>query len=69
MLEPQERRLLLDSLRPPLGYELDRAVGTTFTLDLVTLLTAPLAFTLFELEQRDGRPSAEPLAMLKARYE
>lgn len=67
MLEPQERRLLLDSLRPPLGYELDQAIGTTFTLDLLALLTAPLAFTLFDLEQRDnGRPSADPLALLKA---
>lgn len=67
MLEPQDRRLLLDSLRPPLGYRLDQAVGTTFTLDLVALLTAPLAFTLFDIEQDDGgRPSADPLALLKA---
>jgi hypothetical protein len=67
VLEPQDRRLLLESLRPPLGYQLDQAIGTTFTLDLVALLTAPLAFTLFDLEQRDnGRPSADPLALLKA---
>jgi hypothetical protein len=48
MLEAQERRLLLDALRPPEGYDLDCAVGTTFTLDLLALLTAPLGFTLFE---------------------
>ena len=67
MLEPQERQLLLESLRPPDGYELDQAIGTTFTLDLVALLTAPLAFTLFDLDQREaGRPSADPLALLKA---
>jgi hypothetical protein len=67
MLEPQERRLLLDSLRPPLGYRLDHAVGTTFTLDLLALLTTPLAFTLFDLEQREnGPPSVDPLALLKA---
>lgn len=66
MLEPQDRRLLLDSLRPPLGYRLDQAIGTTFTLDLVALLTTPLAFTLFELEESEGRPKADPLALLKA---
>ena len=47
MLEPQERRQLLDSLRPPSGYSLDFAVGTTYSLDLLALLTAPLAFTFF----------------------
>jgi len=67
MLEPQERRLLLDSLRPPDGYRLDQAIGTTFTLDLLALLMAPLAFTLFDLDQsEDGRPGADPLALLKA---
>jgi hypothetical protein len=48
MLEPDSRSLLLDALRPPDGYELDRAVGTTFSLDLNTLLTAPLAFAMFD---------------------
>ena len=56
MLEAQERRLLLDSLRPPDGYDLDCAVGTTFTLDLLALLTAPLGFTLFELS---GAPQGD----------
>jgi hypothetical protein len=41
MLEPDGRTLLLDALRPPLGYQLDAAAGTTYSLDLVSLLTAP----------------------------
>jgi hypothetical protein len=66
MLNPRERTLLLESLRPPAGYELDFAIGTTFTLDLIALLTAPLAFTLFDWEDREGRPAADPLTLLEA---
>ena len=57
---------MLETLRPPEGYRFDRAVGTTFTLDLESLLTAPLAFTFFDWEDADGRPSADPLALLEA---
>lgn len=66
MLNPRERALLLPSLRPPAGYELDFAIGTTFSLDLIALLTAPLAFTLFDWEDREGKPMADPLALLEA---
>lgn len=45
MLEPGERHLLADALRPPEGYQFDCAISTTFTLDLLTLLTMPVAFT------------------------
>ena len=66
MLEPNDRCRLLESLRPPFGYELNCAVGTTFSLDLLTLLTVPLAFTLFDWEDEEGRPTVEPLAILEA---
>ena len=42
MLAPDNRGLLLDALRPPPGHSLDRAVATTFTLDLETALMVPL---------------------------
>jgi hypothetical protein len=35
-------------------------------LDLLTLLAAPLAFTLFDWEDKDGRPVMDPLALLEA---
>ena len=38
MLEPTNRLMLVDALRPPEGHTLDVAVGTTFTLDLDALL-------------------------------
>ncbi|MCS0499194.1 phospholipase D family protein [Protaetiibacter mangrovi] len=44
MLEPQSRATLTDQLRPPTGFELVHAVGTTFTLDLTTALSVPLSF-------------------------
>jgi len=66
VLEPQDRRLLLDALRPPAGYTLETAIGTTFSLDLLALLTVPLAFTLFDWEDEEGRPMADPLALLEA---
>src|SRR5262245_22208324 len=66
MLGPQDRRLLLDALRPPEGYSLDYAIGTTYSLDLLALLTAPLAFTFFDWEDAEGRPNPDPVALLEA---
>ena len=66
MLGTRERTLLLESLRPPTGYRLRRAVGTSYTLDLIALLTAPLAFTFFDAHDKDGAPVADPLALLEA---
>ena len=66
MLGTRERTLLLDSLRPPAGYRLRRAVGTSFTLDLMALLTAPLAFTFFDAHDEDGAPVTDPVALLEA---
>jgi hypothetical protein len=56
MLEPQTRHLLFDSLRPPDGYDLDFAITTTYSLDLLALLVAPVGFTLFELS---GAPDTD----------
>jgi hypothetical protein len=66
MLEPSDRRLLLESFAPPPGYRLDWTVGTTYTLDLMALLAAPVAFAFSDCQDRDGRPMMEPLALLKA---
>lgn len=66
MLEPQNRRLLLEALRPPDGYTVDIALGTTYTLDLVALLTAPLSFALLDWQDDDGRPLRDPLALVEA---
>lgn len=66
MLEPQDRQLLMEGLRPPPGYELDHALATTFSLDLLALLIAPLAFSLFEWQEDDGEPTPDRMAWLEA---
>ncbi|NPV63616.1 MAG: hypothetical protein HPY61_13510 [Methanotrichaceae archaeon] len=64
MLDPYDRRHLLEVLRPPDSYSLDFAIGTTFSLDLLALMTAPLGFTLFEAECDHGSP--DPLALIES---
>src|SRR5688572_27321149 len=67
MLEPQERKLLLETLRPPDEFELDFGIATTFTLDLLSLLTAPLGFSFFELEgdATEAAGKLDPLLLLQ----
>jgi len=43
MLSTDARAIAMDLLRPPPGYRLDRAVLTTYSLDLEALLALPLA--------------------------
>lgn len=66
MLEPQHRKHVLESLRPPPGYEFDCAVGTTYSLDLLALMTVPLAFTLFDMADDEGRSFESQMALLEA---
>jgi len=74
MLAPDTRRVLLEMLRPPEGFRIDRALATTYTLDLMAMLTAPLAFSLLEgiASKEDAASGAEasehlnPFALLKA---
>ena len=61
MLAPDHRHVLLDLLRPPPGYVLDGAVGTTFTLGLETALVVPLAFASFRLST-----TSDPIAVMEA---
>ena len=61
MLAPDSRTLLLDALRPPPGHHLDRAVATTFTLDLAAALMAPLAFAGFRFDEQQ-----DPIEVMEA---
>jgi len=66
MLDPGDRLLLTDSLRPPPGFQIDHVVSTTYTLDLVTLLTLPLSFTLFASDGIDEDGRVDPIVLLEA---
>ena len=61
MLDPDDRHLLVEALKPPPGMILDIAVGTTFTLDLQALL---VAFALFSATAPGGE--SDSLALLEA---
>lgn len=59
-------RVLHDTLRPPEGHELQHLLVTTFTLDLVSLLSIPLAFTWFGGEGDADAIDRDPLELLAA---
>ena len=66
MLDPRDRRLLLEALRPPEGCVFDRAVGSSYSLDPTALLAVPLALAAFDT-QSDQRPAHDDsLALLEA---
>ena len=66
MLEPRSMRILHEALRPPEGHELEHLLVTTFTLDLVSLLSVPLAFTWFGGHGDADELERDPLELLAA---
>lgn len=70
-LGPEDRKLLTDALEPPPGMELDRAVTTTYSLDLVALLLVPLTFAAIDQRGSEDGTGAEdqnvdPVALLES---
>lgn len=65
MLDPKDRQLYIRALQPPSGYNLDRALATTYTLNLLTLLAVPLSFARFDLKTKD-KILEEPISILEA---
>lgn len=65
MLSPDDRHLFLQALRPPEGYTFDSGIGTTFTLDLYTLLITPLSLALFDRDSTEQALS-DPLSLLES---
>src|SRR4051794_37204212 len=66
MLEPHGRTLLFDILKPPEGHVLDAAIATTYTLDLMALLTAPVAFSLFDVDDHRDLLKQDSLTLLES---
>lgn len=65
-LTPETRVLLTDALRPPAGYRIEIAVGTTYSLNLTALLLAPLSFALFDEAVSDDVGTVDPIRVLEA---
>lgn len=55
MLDPNQRLLLTQAFRAPVGYKLDFAVATTYSLDLTTLLASTLHLSVLG----DDRPLSD----------
>ena len=51
MLNPSNRTLYSTMLKPPAGYSLDRALGTSYSLDPLMALTIPLQLALFDTDK------------------
>ncbi len=71
MFEPTERYNLVELLRPPAGYRLNGAVGTTYSMDFVALTAILLAFVDSEIESSaedaaDVERSYNPIQVLQA---
>jgi hypothetical protein len=61
VLEAANRQALTQQLRPPAGFRLAHAVGTTFTLDMTSALSVPLSFVA-----GSGEEFTNPVAVLSA---
>ena len=64
MLAPDTRQTLLDALRPPPGFQLGCAVGTTFSLNLDVAFTPAAAFALQSVTDQSREQDVEPLELL-----
>jgi hypothetical protein len=64
-LNPIVASFIWKRLRPPSGYKLDQAIATTFSLDLLSLLMAPLALVFAEPGDREDL-LRDPIAFLEA---
>ncbi len=65
MLDPKKNRIDYgEQLNPPDGYELEQAIGTTYSLDLEVLMLLPVA--LFYSQKLDGSPDELRYDMLDA---
>jgi len=63
-LDPDKRTNFLDLLRPPSGYRLAQAVGTTYSMDFVGLTSVLLAFVDAEADNESER--LNPVELLRA---
>ena len=65
MLGPDDRKIYLNEIKPPVGYELDFALGTTYSLNLLSLIMVPLSLAFFSAESPE-EVLKSPQAILEA---
>jgi hypothetical protein len=65
MLNPNQRNLYMDEFCPPAGYQTDLAIGTTFSLDLLSMLMAPVNMMKMAYAGQE-QLIKDPIAVLEA---
>jgi hypothetical protein len=65
MFDPGNRSVYLENLQPPDGYRLECALATTFSLDLMSLLMAPLSMIMSEAQDKD-EALKDPIALIES---
>lgn len=65
MIDIEQRSMLTDALTPPPGYTFVSGIATTFSLDLVTLLTMPLHLAWLSSGEEDDQ-RVDPLRVIEA---
>jgi hypothetical protein len=65
MLDPAIRQIYIDQLNPPEGYRLRRAIGATFSLDLMSLLMVPISMTMADYKLQCTAAN-DPVAVIEA---
>lgn len=65
MIDIEQRSMLTDALTPPPGYTFASGIATTFSLDLVTLLTMPLHLAWLSSGEEDDQ-RVDPLRVIEA---
>jgi hypothetical protein len=66
LLNPENRSLYVDALRPPPGLVFDRGLATSYSLDLDTLLSLPLHLVLYAGESPVDELLHQGVALLDA---
>lgn len=66
MLNPDSTVLLTEALQPPVGFHIDTAVATTYSLNLTAMLVAPMSFALGDIDDARALGSRDPVQMLDA---
>ena len=71
MLNPDNRTLYLDALKPPAGYELDYAAAASYSLNLTTLIMLPLALSKYrhDFDQKEKIDKIQLLEALENNYD
>jgi hypothetical protein len=65
VLDPHQRSVYLEELKPPAGFTLDFALACTYSLDLIALLMAPTAMALYDFPSTEDA-LGNPLALIEA---